>query len=212
MSNEQDGERRVKHDGGWVRRSSRYLFESPWFRLRQDELTLPGGEDITYTLVEHPGYAVVVPLLPDGRVVMERLYRHTLQETVLECPSGGLDGDRPEDAARRELLEETGYTAGRLELLARHYGSSGISNEEFWVFLATDLVDTGLPNREPTEQMELELFPLARLEEMAVTGGVLDGPSALALLLASRRAALGPLDRDLPAGDPPRTEGDATGR
>lgn len=180
-----------KHDGGWVRRASRYLFESEWFSLRQDDLTLPGGEEITYTLVEHPGYVVVVPLLPDGRIVMERVYRHTLQETVLECPCGGLDGDSPEGAARRELLEETGYEAGEVELLGRYYGSSGISDEEFWVYLATDLRDTGAPTREPTEQMDLALLPLAELGTMVLSGGVLDGPSALALMLASHRVARG---------------------
>ncbi len=63
----------MKHDGGWTRRASRYLFESRWF---------------TYTLVEHPGYVMVVPLLGDGRVILERVYRYTVQETVLECPSG----------------------------------------------------------------------------------------------------------------------------
>ena len=97
----------MKHDGGWTRRASRYLFESRWFNLRQDEVSLPTGEQVTYTLVEHPGYVMVVPLLGDGRVILERVYRYTVQETVLECPSGGLDGDAPEQAARRELEEET---------------------------------------------------------------------------------------------------------
>jgi len=144
----------------------------------------------------------VVPLLPDERVVMKRVYRHTLQETVLECPCGGLDGDTPADAARRELLEETGYRAGHVELLGRYYGSSGISDEEFFVYLATALRDTGAPAREPTEQMELELLPLASLAEMALSGGVLDGPSALALLLASRRVARGGLPGPTADGEP----------
>ncbi len=98
------------NDGGWKRRGSRYLFESSWFNLRQDEVSLPSGESITYTLVEHPGYAMVVPLLDDHQVILERVYRYTVQEVVLECPSGGLDGDPPETAARREL-EETGWVA-----------------------------------------------------------------------------------------------------
>jgi len=141
----------MKHDGGWRRRSWRYLFESQWFNLRQDDLILPSGAEITYTLVEHPGYVVVVPVLADGRVVMERLYRHTVQQTLWECPSGGLDGETPETAARRELEEETGYRAETLTHLGHFVGSSGISNEEYDIFLATGLHADGTVHREPAE-------------------------------------------------------------
>src|SRR5688500_4399882 len=98
-----------QHDGGWKRLSSRYLFESRWYRLRQDEVVLPDGQPTRYTLVEHPGYAMAVPVLDDGRVLLERIYRYPLRQTMLECPSGGLDGDAPQQAAGRELEEETGW-------------------------------------------------------------------------------------------------------
>ncbi len=176
----------IKHDGGWRRRASRYLFESRWFRLRQDEVSLPTGEQITYTMVEHPGYVMVVPLLDDGRVILEHVYRYTVQETVLECPSGGLDGDTPERGARRELEEETGWVAGRLAPLGSFYGSNGISDEVFHLFLATELSQSGQIDREPTEQIELELMPLRRAVELALSGEILDAPSALALILAQR--------------------------
>jgi ADP-ribose pyrophosphatase len=177
----------MSSDRGWRRRSSRYLFESRWFKLRQDELTLPTGEQITYTQIEHDGYVVVVPLLDDGRVVMERVYRWTIQRDLLECPSGGSDGDLPEAAARRELEEETGYRAGELTPLGSFYGSTGISNERFDVFLATRLTADGRMHREPTEQMEIELVPLAELRRRALAGEIEDAPSALAILLASAR-------------------------
>ena len=168
----------------WITKSSRYLFRSPWFDLRQDQVRLPNGDDITYTSVSHPGYAMVVPVLPDGRVVMERVYRHTLGRELLECPSGGLDGEPPEVAARRELEEETGYRAGALRSLGSYYGSSGISDERFHLFLARDVRSGGTVRREPTEQIEVELLPLADLVERARRGEIEDGPSALALLLA----------------------------
>ncbi|MGI9432061.1 MAG: NUDIX hydrolase, partial [Myxococcota bacterium] len=177
----------VQHDGGWRRRGSRKLFESPWFSLRQDELTLPGGEEITYTLVEHPGYAMVVPVREDGRVLLERVFRYTVQRTLLECPSGGLDGEPPELAANRELREETGWTAERLTPLGSFYGSDGISDERFHLFLATGLSDTGRVEREPTEQMELEWMPLHEAALRARAGDVEDAPSALALILAEGR-------------------------
>ena len=177
----------MKHDGGWTRRASRYLFESRWFNLRQDEVSLPTGEQVTYTLVEHPGYVMVVPLLGDGRVILERVYRYTVQETVLECPSGGLDGDTPERAARRELEEETGWVAETLASLGSFYGSDGISDERFYLFLARELSQSGQMNREPTEQIELEFVPLQQAAELALSGSIRDAPSALALILAQRK-------------------------
>ena len=99
-------------------------------KLRQDEITLPSGVEITYTVIEHPGFVVIVPVLADGRVVMEQVYRHPLQRPLLECPSGGLDGEAPETAARRELEEETGYRTGSLRHLGHFVSSSGVSNIE----------------------------------------------------------------------------------
>jgi ADP-ribose pyrophosphatase len=162
------------------------LFESRWFRVRQDGVALPDGTPITYTMIEHPGFAIVVPMLDDERVVLERLYRYTLQDYSLECPAGGLDGDSPEDAAHRELCEETGYAAGRLLPLGVFNASTGISDERFHVFLATELHDTKKTSREATEQMELVPMALRDAVRLAETGGIRDSASALALILAGR--------------------------
>ncbi len=178
-----------EHDGGWLLRASRHLFRSHWFRLRQDELTLPDGDEITYTVIEHDGWALVVPVLADGRVVMERIFRHALQRTLLECPAGGLDGDAPEVAARRELEEETGYVADRLFHLGRFASSSGISNEQFDAYLAWDPKPDGATEHENTEQIEIELIGLEALRRMALAGEIDDGPSALAILLAAQWVA-----------------------
>ena len=171
--------------GGWKRRATRILFESPWLRLRQDEVTLPDGEDITYTYVDHDGYVVVVPVLDDGRVVMERIHRYTVGRSLLECPSGGLDGEDAIVAARRELEEETGYRAGSVIHLGAFYGSTGISNERYDVCLATDLQADGTIRREATEQIEIELHALATLRKRALRGEIEDAASAFALLLAA---------------------------
>ncbi|HKA13525.1 MAG TPA: NUDIX hydrolase, partial [Myxococcota bacterium] len=114
-------DQRARWPGGWITRASRTVFRSRWLHLRQDDIWLPSGEDITYTWVDHGGYVVVVPILDDGRVVMERVYRHTVKRTLLECPSGGLDGQDAIAAGRRELEEETGYTAREWEHLAAFY-------------------------------------------------------------------------------------------
>ena len=125
-------------------------------------------------------------LLDDGRVVMERIYRYTVGRTLLECPSGGLDGEDAETAARRELEEETGYVAAEIRRLGTFYGSTGISNERYHVCLATGLREDGEIRREATEQIEVCLLPLGELRERAARGELEDGPSAFAILLAAR--------------------------
>lgn len=174
----------MQHDGGWKTRASRYLFQSHWYSLRQDEVNLPNGDPATYTLVEHPGYTMVVPVLDDGRVILERVYRYPLQQTVLECPSGGLDRQSAEQAAARELEEETGWVPGTLTSLGTFFGSPGMSDERFHVFLAQQLRHTGRIAHEATEQIELELLPLEHAFELATRGAILSGPSALAIILA----------------------------
>jgi ADP-ribose pyrophosphatase len=179
-----------EHDGGWRLRASRHLFRSPWFRLRQDELTLPNGDDITYTVIEHDGWALVVPVLADRRVVMVRVFRHTLQRTLLECPSGGCDGEAPELAGRRELEEETGFLARDMIHLGHFAACSGISNECFDVFLAPEPTPDGTMQHENTEQIEVELIPLERLRDRALGGELDDAPSALAIILAANHMGL----------------------
>ncbi len=181
----------MKHDGGWTRNGSKYLFESKWFNLRQDSVKLPSGDEITYTVVEHPGYAMVVPVLDDKRVVLEKVYRYTVQETVLECPSGGLDGEPPEIAARRELLEETGFSTKTLIPLGSFYGSDGISDERIDFFLATGLTDTGRTHHEATEQIELEILSFEQALNLAYSGKIKDAPSTLAIILAHHKLLFG---------------------
>jgi ADP-ribose pyrophosphatase len=172
----------------WITRASRTLFESRWLRLRQDDVRLPNGDDITYTWVDHGGYVVVLPILEDGRVVMERVYRHTVKRTLLECPSGGLDGDEPIAAGQRELEEETGYTAREWQHLGSFFGAVGTSNERFDVVVARDLRADGQVRREATEEIEVVLVPLAELRAAALRGEIEDASSALAILLATARA------------------------
>ena len=174
-------------EGRWQRLATRRAFECPWFAVRQDDLRLPSGEEITYNVVEHGGWVLVVPVRDDGLVVMERVYRWTLDDWLLECPSGGLDGEAPEVAARRELEEETGYRAGALEHLGHFASSDGYANERFDAYLARGVTPDGQMARESTEQIELELVTIDELRERALRGEITDAPTSLAILLAAER-------------------------
>ena len=105
-------------DGSWKTLGRSYLYRNPWCAFRVDEVVLPGGTQTEYGVLESKGFAAVVPVTDDGNVVLVRQWRQPLETFTLELPSGGVDeGEDPEEAAGRELLEETGYQATELENL-----------------------------------------------------------------------------------------------
>jgi ADP-ribose pyrophosphatase len=166
----------------WETLSTRFLWQSRWYNLRQDRLRAPDGHEFTYTLVDHPGAVWVVPVTSDGKLVLIWQYRYTVADWCYEVPAGGLSPDlMPEEVAQRELLEEVGGTAADLRYVGQFYTSNGISNEVAYVYLATG-VELGETYREPTELMEIRLVPVEEALRMARSGEIADGPSALALL------------------------------
>lgn len=166
---------------------SNYIWKSKWYNLRQDGIRTPDGSELSYTVVEHPGAVWVVPVTPDGRVILEWQYRYTVQDWCWEVPAGGLlPGFSPEEMARRELHEEIGGVAGGLQYVGWFYTMNGIGTEVAHIFLATG-VKLGEAHREPTEIMEIRQVPVAEALRMARSGEITDGPSALALLLCESR-------------------------
>ncbi|MDD3826773.1 MAG: NUDIX hydrolase [Anaerolineae bacterium] len=166
----------------WECLSSRYLWQSPWYSLREDRVRTPEGREFTFTLVDHPGAVCIVPVTAEGQVVLIRNYRYPVGEHCLEVPAGGLSSDASaEEAARRELEEEVGGTADALQYVGRFYASNGISNEIVHVYLATG-VELGEPDRETTEEMERRLVGVDEALRMARSGEISDALSALALL------------------------------
>jgi ADP-ribose pyrophosphatase len=171
----------------WETLSTRFLWQSRWYNLRQDRLRAPDGHEFTYTLVDHPGAVWVVPVTTDGKLVLIWQYRYTVDDWCLEIPAGGLSpGLTPEEVARRELLEEVGGTAADLCYVGQFFTSNGISNEVAYVYLATG-VELGEAQREPTELMEIRLVPVEEALRMAREGEISDGPSALALLWCAQQ-------------------------
>jgi len=146
----------------WQRLDREYLWQSPWYNLRQDRLRTAEGHEFTYTIVDHPGAVWIVPVTRQGQVVLIRSYRYPVDDWCYEVPAGGLSpGLTPEEVARRELLEEVGGTA--------------------YVYFASG-VELGEAQPEPTELMEIRLVPVGEALRMAHEGEITDGPSALALL------------------------------
>lgn len=176
----------------WKKIDSKYLWRSHWYNLRQDRLRRLGGDEFTYTVIEHPGAVWVVPVTADGQIALVWNYRYAVDDWCYEVPAGGLTpGLPPEETARRELLEEIGGTTAELRLVGQFYTSNGISSETAYVYLATG-VELGETHREPTELMELRLVPVEEAMRMAREGEISDGPSALALLRCERLLNSGP--------------------
>jgi ADP-ribose pyrophosphatase len=166
---------------------SRVAWSCPWYEVRQDDLVLPDGSRIQYHTVVKGDGVWVVPLLDDGRVVMLRAWRHTVQEWCWEVPAGSRKpGAGPEETARAELLEEAGGVAASLEQVARWYTAPGVLGEAGYCFLARG-VRLGAPQREPSEVHEVHLVEAETALGWARDGTVADAPSALALLRCEGR-------------------------
>jgi 8-oxo-dGDP phosphatase len=165
--------------------SSRVVYENPWLTLREDEIEREDGTRGIYSVMDKPDFAVIVPMENDGFHLVEQ-YRYPIRRRSWEFPSGafpaGVTGT-PEELAAAELVEETGFTAGRLERLGYLHPSNSTATEGGFVFLATELVP-GEPRREETEQdMRQAWFPRAEVERMLRESVITDGPSMAAYLL-----------------------------
>ena len=145
------------------------------------------GKTYVRDCVLHPGGASVVAVFDDRTVALVRQYRHPARRYLLELPAGRLEeGERPEDCAARELIEEVGYRAGRLEHLSEFYPTPGFCAERLWVFLATGLTPAK-QQLEDDELVEVVRLPLRRALVMITTGEIEDAKTIIGLLLAAGR-------------------------
>lgn len=152
-------------------------------KLRLEEILLPDGRKTLHETVEHRGAACAIPLLPNDRVVLVKQFRHATGETIYEIPAGRVEeGEEPRECIERELMEEIGYRAGKLELLAFYYVSPGFSNEMIHVFRATELKEEKQDTQEH-EPLEVVTLSLSDAMEMIREGKIKDGKTILALLL-----------------------------
>lgn len=164
--------------------SSRRIFEGKVVSLRVDTVRTANGREATREVVEHRGAVAMVPLLPDGSVVLVRQFRQAAGEVLLEIPAGTLNvGEEAEECARRELREEIGYEPGRLERMFSSYLAPGYSSEMLHVFLATEL-KRAEGSTDEDETVEPEVLPLEEAVAMIRTGEINDAKTICGLLLA----------------------------
>ncbi len=177
-------------DGGGFRRLSETTrFEGALISVASVQLEGPGGDRFEREVVHHPGAVVVVPVTGDGRAVMVRQYRAAVHGELLEVPAGkrDVDGEPTEETARRELAEEVGLRAGRLDLLARFYNSPGFTDEFTWLYLARDLEQVP-HDRQGFEEMAMavEEVELAAVPALIASGAIRDAKSIIGLCLAGQ--------------------------
>ena len=152
-------------------------------RFNVHRMQLLGSDGKTYQreVVRHPGAVVLLPLLDDDTVVMIENYRHTVRETLLELPAGTREpGEAAEKTAARELVEETGYHAGRLTLLHEFYSAPGICDERMLLYVARDLTE-GQHQREATEKIENRIATRAEIEQLIAEGRIRDAKTLVGL-------------------------------
>lgn len=151
-----------------------------------EEAKLPDGRTVALDIVRHPGASAVVPFESERDVLLLRQYRHAAGGTIWEVPAGKLDGDAPEACAARELEEEAGRRAGRLERLGSIFTTPGFTDEVIHLFAAFEL--TPVPQHlEHDEVIEVVRVPLSEALAMIWGGELRDAKSALALIHAARR-------------------------
>lgn len=158
----------------WTVLRSEYLIKRPWLTARKDHVRLPSGVECDeYWVLEYPTWVNVIALTTDGRMVMERQFRHGLGSTEWEIPAGVVEqGETPEEAGRRELMEETGFGGGRWTELGAYSPNASACNNLSHSFLAVDVERIDTQHLEPTEDIAIHLLPLDEVRRILMNDGI----------------------------------------
>jgi ADP-ribose pyrophosphatase len=162
------------------------VYQGPVFGVQRDLVREPGGVEATRDVVTHSGSIAVLPVFPDGRVLLIRQYRHAAQQFLWEIVAGRKDpGENFQHAAHRELVEETGYRARRLRQVLDVYPTPGFVQERLVIFVATGLT-AGAAQPEADERITWRLLPLRQAVRWVHTNKIHDAKSVCALLYCAQ--------------------------
>lgn len=171
--------------GTWQTKSSTVVYENPWLFVREDQIVRPSGQDGTYGVVESKSDAVfVVPVDDEGNAYIIQQEHYTTRELAWQCVAGRTDGEQPEVAARRELLEEAGLDAEEIIILSKARTATGITTFRTTLCLARGLSSNQQHLDEEEDIKTIRKFPISTIQEMILTGKIANTESIAALLLA----------------------------
>jgi 8-oxo-dGTP pyrophosphatase MutT (NUDIX family) len=167
----------------WETLSYQQVLDSPYLKIRCEQVAVPDGPIIPdYYIIENRGWVGIVPVTEDGRFLLNKQYKHGIGRVVIEFPAGGIDADEDDPllTARRELMEETGYSFAddAVELLVHMIENPTRENTRAWIYLARNVRKTGEPKADPVEAIEnllvtpRELLALIHNGEFAVQGQI----------------------------------------
>ncbi len=161
---------------------SRYVYRGKIINVRVDEFETVGRQYMK-EIVEHPGAVAIIPILDDGKIIMIKQYRYAVKRELIEIPAGTIEnGEKPEECAYRELIEETGYIAGEIFKIAEFYLAPGYSEEVLYLFIARKLVKRGEARLEIDEKIgDVIVVSLNEAIEMVGRGEIRDAKTICAL-------------------------------
>ena len=166
------------------------VFEHRWYTLRRDEVELPNGKVMDdYFVSVRPNVVLTFPITPDDHVIFVRQYKHAAGNIFLELPGGVIDEgeDIPVEAAKREMLEETGYTSDKVEQLLEVIDNPTKDTNKIYFFLARDVHQVAEQDLDDSEDIEVVKIPLAEVEQLVISGKINVSGSVALCLLALRK-------------------------
>ena len=162
------------------------VYKGGFLDVRRDEVLLPNGETGTREWINHPGAVVIIPILPNGEIALIKQFRYAAESEFIELPAGKLDeGEEPKACALRELEEEIGYKAGKMEFIANIHPAIGFANEIMSIYLAENLEKTNY-NRDKDEFIELIPTNMEEALNLVWENKITDVKSIIGLLWLKR--------------------------